>query len=204
MAIQCLVGEKQNFITDPMLHGSPMQFSQHRANMVIWSNLHFWDIILAALFCQHCCRSKWDCFAPYNRLLQKSRRDVTMFQGIFFYETAREQWAKYPHGLIAFLFGVVISVWIHWRYLPMFWKKTSSAVFRKDMDNIPVPTMCWMYMWFMGYRNWYQYWGHCCLINDCGELPRSLMRQQWPKLRYQFLFYHDETKLMMNKQILSI
>ena len=38
----------------------------------------------------------------------------------------------------------------------------------------------------------------------CGELPRSLMRQQWPKLRYQFLFFHDETKLMMNKQILSI
>ena len=38
----------------------------------------------------------------------------------------------------------------------------------------------------------------------CGELPRSLMRQQWPKLRYQFLFYHDETKLIMNKQILSI
>ena len=67
------------------------------------------------------------------------------------------------------------------------------------------------------YRNWYQYWGHCCLINDlgahhsprakpegCEELPRSWMRQQWPKLRYQFLFYHDETKLMMNKQILSI
>ena len=38
----------------------------------------------------------------------------------------------------------------------------------------------------------------------CGELPRSLMRQQWPKLRYQFLFYHDEIKLMMNKQILLI
>ena len=38
----------------------------------------------------------------------------------------------------------------------------------------------------------------------CGELPRSLMRQQWSKLRYQFLFYHDETKLIMNKQILSI
>ena len=38
----------------------------------------------------------------------------------------------------------------------------------------------------------------------CGELPRSLMRQKWPKLRYQFLFYHDDTKLMMNKQILSI
>ena len=69
------------------------------------------------------------------------------------------------------------------------------------------------YQWVCGtgswYRNWYQYWGHCCLINDlgsspqpegCGELPRSLMRQQWPKLRYQFLFYHDETKLIMNKQ----
>ena len=55
------------------------------------------------------------------------------------------------------------------------------------------------------YRNWYQYWG--CVVSlttweahhsprakpeGCGELPRSLMRQQWPKLRYQFLFYHDE------------
>ena len=37
-----------------------------------------------------------------------------------------------------------------------------------------------------------------------GELPRSLMRRQWPKLGYQFLFYHNENKLMMNKQILSI
>ena len=33
----------------------------------------------------------------------------------------------------------------------------------------------------------------------CGELPGSLMRQQWPKLRYQFLFYHDETKWWINK-----
>ena len=37
----------------------------------------------------------------------------------------------------------------------------------------------------------------------CGELPGSLMWQQWPKLRYWFLFYHDETKSTMNKQILS-
>ena len=37
-----------------------------------------------------------------------------------------------------------------------------------------------------------------------GELPRSLKRQQWPTLRYQFLFYHDSTKIMLNKQILSI
>ena len=38
----------------------------------------------------------------------------------------------------------------------------------------------------------------------CGELPRLFMRQQWLKLKYQFLFYHDETKLMVNKQKLSI
>ena len=38
----------------------------------------------------------------------------------------------------------------------------------------------------------------------CGEFPRSFMRQQWPKLSYQLLFYHDETKLAMNKQMLSI
>ena len=38
----------------------------------------------------------------------------------------------------------------------------------------------------------------------CGELPRSLVTPQWPKSGYQFLFYHDETKLMMNKQILTI
>ena len=42
------------------------------------------------------------------------------------------------------------------------------------------------------------------LPSGCGELPRWLMRQQWLKLRYQFLFYHDETQIMMNKQILSI
>ena len=38
----------------------------------------------------------------------------------------------------------------------------------------------------------------------CGMLPRSLMGQQLPKLRYKSIFYHDETKLMMNKQIMSI
>ena len=40
--------------------------------------------------------------------------------------------------------------------------------------------------------------------SGCGELPRALMRQQWPKLRNQFLFYHNETLSMMNKQILPI
>ena len=27
----------------------------------------------------------------------------------------------------------------------------------------------------------------------CGEIPRSLLIPQWPKLRYQFLFYYDQT-----------
>ena len=42
------------------------------------------------------------------------------------------------------------------------------------------------------------------VVSGCGDLPRSLMRQQWPKLRYQFLFYHDKTKSIMNKQIRRI
>ena len=28
----------------------------------------------------------------------------------------------------------------------------------------------------------------------CGELPRSFVTSQWPKSRYQFLFYHDASK----------
>ena len=57
----------------------------------------------------------------------------------------------------------------------------------------------------IGYRNWYRDWGHCGVTNDlgsspqpegegCGELPRSLVTPQWPKSRYQFLFYHDASK----------
>ena len=51
MAIQCLVGAEQNFVTDPILHGKPMQFSQHRANMVKIAHLIYnpGRIILAAL-----------------------------------------------------------------------------------------------------------------------------------------------------------
>ena len=30
--------------------------------------------------------------------------------------------------------------------------------------------------------------------SGCGELPRSLVTPQWPKSRYQFLFYHDASK----------
>ena len=51
MAIQCLVGEEQNIVTDPLLHGKPMQFSQHRANMVKLAPYRYNPgcIILAAL-----------------------------------------------------------------------------------------------------------------------------------------------------------
>ena len=51
MAIQCLVGEEQNFVTDLMLHEKQMQFSQHRANMVKLVPLRYNPgcIILAAL-----------------------------------------------------------------------------------------------------------------------------------------------------------
>ena len=35
----------------------------------------------------------------------------------------------------------------------------------------------------------------------CGELPRSLVTPQWPKLRYQFLFYHDASKHIKFMQI---
>ena len=49
----------------------------------IWSTLHLLDINLAALFWHHCSRSMWDCFVPYCRLLQKSRRDITVALIIF-------------------------------------------------------------------------------------------------------------------------
>ena len=36
-----------------------------------------------------------------------------------------------------------------------------------------------------------------------GELPRSLIRPQWLQYWYQFVFCYGETKLIINKQILS-
>ena len=51
MAIRCLVDEEQNFVTDPMLHGKPMQLSQHKANVVKLAPFRYdpGRIILAAL-----------------------------------------------------------------------------------------------------------------------------------------------------------
>ena len=36
---------------------------------------------------------------------------------------------------------------------------------------------------------------------SCGELPRSLVTPQWPKSRYQFLFYSDASKHIRFMQI---
>ena len=51
MAIQFLVREGQNFVTDPILHGKPMQLSQHSANTVKLAPFRYNPgcIILAAL-----------------------------------------------------------------------------------------------------------------------------------------------------------
>ena len=67
MAIQCLVCEEQNFVTDPMLHGKTMQFIQQRANMVKVAPFRYnpGRIILAALQSVDV-----GLFAPYNTLLQ--------------------------------------------------------------------------------------------------------------------------------------
>ena len=37
-------------------------------------------------------------------------------------------------------------------------------------------------------------------LEGCEELPRSLVTPQWPKLRYQFLFYHDASKHIKSMQ----
>ena len=64
--------------------------------------------------------------------------------------------------------------------------------------------------YWVNYRNWYQDWGHCGVTNDlgsspqpegCDELPRWLVTPQWPKSRYQFLFYHDASKHVEFMQI---
>ena len=87
-----------------------------------------------------------------------------------------------------------------------------SQVFFKDpIDNIPVLVQIMaigidinIEVIVVSLTTWEAHHTPRAKPEGCGELPRSLMRQQWPKLRYQFLFHHDETKLIMNKQILSI
>ena len=38
----------------------------------------------------------------------------------------------------------------------------------------------------------------------CGDIWESMMSQPWPKMRYQFLFYHGTTELTLNQAMLSI
>ena len=70
-----------------------------------------------------------------------------------------------------------------------------------DDDNIGIDTNIEVIV--VSLTTWEAHHSPRAKPEGCGEPPRSLMRQQWPKLRYQFLFYHDETKLMMHKQLLS-
>ena len=37
-------------------------------------------------------------------------------------------------------------------------------------DQARQSTVCLRFV--IDYRNWYQYWGHCCLINDLGSSPQ--------------------------------
>ena len=104
----------------------------------------------------------------------------------------------------------------YWSNLPCDWLSTVWANSEQEKENRP---SSWFYPTgaVIAYRNWYQYWGHCCLINDLRSSPQpeGKARVLWwashvvnetitTKTMYQFLFYHDEAKLMMNEQILSI
>ena len=78
----------------------------------------------------------------------------------------------------------------------------TSLKFLRDQLNIGIDTNIEVIV--VSLTTWEAHHSPRAKPEGCGELPRSLMRQQWPKLRYQFLFYHDETKLMINKQTLAI
>ena len=62
------------------------------------------------------------------------------------------------------------------------------------------------------YRIWYHDWGNCGVTNDlrstpqpegghCGVTNDLGSSPQWPKSRYQFLFYHDASKHIKSMQI---
>ena len=66
-----------------------------------------------------------------------------------------------------------------------------------------------------GWRNWYLVFSHGCDTTDCktspqpkhlscGDIWKFVMSQQWPKMRYQFLYYHGTTKLTLNKRCFRI
>ena len=90
----------------------------------------------------------------------------------------------------------ILALWRNIRRLFLHAQIGAKAIFTKGIDtNIEVIVV--------SLTTWEAHHSPRAKPEGCGELPRSLMRQQRPKLRYQFLFYHDETKLIMNKQILS-
>ena len=71
-------------------------------------------------------------------------------------------------------------------------------------------------MGVINWRNWYIVFGHGCDTIDSqmspqprlclgyGEIWESVVLQSWPKTRFQFLLYHGNAKLLLNKEILPM
>ena len=68
---------------------------------------------------------------------------------------------------------------------------------------------------YICWKNWYRVWRNGCDTTDsqmspqprrsrgCGDIWESVVSQPWPKMRYQFLFYHGTTKLPSRYESLS-
>ena len=54
-----------------------------------------------------------------------------------------------------------------------------------------------------GYRNWYQYWGHCCLINDLGSSPQPEGEARWLWWASQVVNETTMTEIEVSISILS-
>ena len=106
--------------------------------------------------------------------------------------------------LEGFLFSKICSwyrICWHWGTECMNWSDQSCSV----IFDWSIYFVDGKYYW-----NWYQDWGHCGVTHDLGsspqpegsgELTRSLVTPQWPKSRYQFLFYHDASEHIEFMQI---
>ena len=74
------------------------------------------------------------------------------------------------------------------------------------IDNFQPTKMCIFaqeHVFLIFYRNWYQYWGHCYLINDLGSSPQpeGEARELW--LASQVVNETTMTKIAVSISILS-
>ena len=72
--------------------------------------------------------------------------------------------------------GIVLHFMLLWLYHSSKWIYVNNLPMSRASIEIAfsaVVRYCgiWDYC-IVGYRNWYQYWGHCCLINDLGSSPQ--------------------------------